>query len=237
MAEDVASSLTRAMSAPIPDDGYSTGDLVPHGWAPGGNFCRACRDCGEGYSGDKRCRRYRGCAVKSLEAKASAEIALSEAVKARRAGMMVTDRRRRDDEALRHMAERDDPEAAEASMNARLFAGLQAANGDRDALMRACRRADLRRVELSLVDGGGPDPALDAYMELILRSTPLSVYDAPDSPAPYTGSLDAARAFVAEALPGLWISSGLCALTGHAFPRPGLQLARPRTPLPRVARG
>ncbi|WP_437871139.1 hypothetical protein ACSD7O_19425 [Methylorubrum extorquens] len=65
----MASSLTRAMSAPIPDDGYSTGDLVPHGWAPGGYLCRACPDCGEGYSGDKRCRRCRACAVKSLEAR------------------------------------------------------------------------------------------------------------------------------------------------------------------------
>ncbi|MGY6285487.1 hypothetical protein ACXIT0_21700 [Methylorubrum extorquens] len=129
---------------------------------------------------------------------------------------LMTDRRRWDDEALRHMAERDDPEAAESSMNARLFAELQAADGDRDALMRACRRADLRRVELSLVDGGGPDPALDAYMELILRSTPLSVYDAPDSPASYTGSLDSARAFVSKALPGFWVSSGLSALTGYA---------------------
>ncbi len=65
---EFASSLTRAMSAPIPDDGYSTGDLVPFGWAPGRYFCRACRDCGEGYSGDKRCRRCRACAVKALEA-------------------------------------------------------------------------------------------------------------------------------------------------------------------------
>ncbi|SFI80342.1 hypothetical protein [Methylobacterium brachiatum] len=129
---------------------------------------------------------------------------------------LLTDRRRWDDEALRHIAERDDPEAAEASMNARLFADLQAAADDREALMRACRRADLRRVELSLVDGGEPDPALDAYLELILRSTPLSVYDPPEGPSPYTGSLDAARAFVAEALPGFWVSSGLCDLTGHA---------------------
>ena len=32
----------------------------------------------------------------------------------------------------------------------------------------------------------------------------------------YTRSLDAARAFVAGTLPGFWVSSGLCALTGHA---------------------
>ncbi|MEE7490666.1 hypothetical protein SAMN02799622_01845 [Methylobacterium sp. UNC378MF] len=131
---------------------------------------------------------------------------------------LLTDRKRWDAEALRHIAERDDPEAAWASMNVRLFAELQAAvdDNDRDALKRACRRADLRRVELSLVDGGAPDPALDAYLELILRSTPLSVYDPPEGPAPYTRSIDAARAFVAEALPGFWVSSGLCGLTGHA---------------------
>ncbi|KZB99787.1 hypothetical protein AU375_04076 [Methylobacterium radiotolerans] len=129
---------------------------------------------------------------------------------------MLTDRKRWDDEALRHIAERDDPGAAEASMNARLFADLQAAADDRDALMRACRRSDLRRVELSLVDGGEPDPALDAYLELILRSPPLTFYYPRERPAPYTGSLDAARAFVAEALPGFWVSSGLCGLTGHA---------------------
>lgn len=32
----------------------------------------------------------------------------------------------------------------------------------------------------------------------------------------FTGSLEAARSFVAGTLPGFWISSGLCALTGHA---------------------
>jgi hypothetical protein len=129
---------------------------------------------------------------------------------------MMTDRRCWDEEVLRHMAERDDPDAAEAAMNARLFADLQAAGGDRDGIRRACRRADLRRVELALVDGGEPDRVLDAALEMVLRGTPLSVFDPPEGPAPYTGSLDAARGFVAEALPGFWVSSGLCALTGHA---------------------
>ncbi|SFM30944.1 hypothetical protein [Methylobacterium pseudosasicola] len=32
----------------------------------------------------------------------------------------------------------------------------------------------------------------------------------------FTGSLEAARSFVAGTLPGFWVSSGLCALTGHA---------------------
>ena len=32
----------------------------------------------------------------------------------------------------------------------------------------------------------------------------------------FTGSLEAARSFVAGTLPGFWVSSGLCALSGHA---------------------
>lgn len=32
----------------------------------------------------------------------------------------------------------------------------------------------------------------------------------------FTSSLEAARAFVSGTLPGFWVSSGLCALTGHA---------------------
>ena len=68
MTEDFVSSFSRAMNAPIPDDGNTVDDLVPFGWAPGQYFCRACSDCGEGYCGDKRCRRCRACAVKAMEA-------------------------------------------------------------------------------------------------------------------------------------------------------------------------
>lgn len=129
---------------------------------------------------------------------------------------LMTDRERWEEEALRYRHERDDPEAALASLNARLFADIEASVGDREALRRAQRRADLRLTELSLVDGGGPEHALDVALEMVLRNNPSSIFDAPEARVPYTGSLDAARSFVAEALPGFWVSSGLCDLTGHA---------------------
>ncbi|MCJ2040963.1 hypothetical protein MKK55_18710 [Methylobacterium sp. J-059] len=50
-----------------PDDGYSIEDLRGHGWAPGG-YLGHCQDCVEVFVGDKRCRRCRPCAIKSLEA-------------------------------------------------------------------------------------------------------------------------------------------------------------------------
>lgn len=57
----------RLMNPPVPDDGYTVADLIPFGWAPGNYWFRACRDCGDEYTGDKRCRRCRPCAVKAFE--------------------------------------------------------------------------------------------------------------------------------------------------------------------------
>ena len=69
MGKDVVSSLERALREPIPDDGHSVEDLVPFGWAPGKYFYRACPDCGEGFTAERRSQRCRPCAVKALEAK------------------------------------------------------------------------------------------------------------------------------------------------------------------------
>ncbi|MGU3476918.1 hypothetical protein [Methylobacterium sp. D48H] len=67
MAEAVASKLQRAIDEPIPDDGHTVADLIPFGWAPG-KYMGGCRDCHEVFTGDKRSRRCRACAVKALDA-------------------------------------------------------------------------------------------------------------------------------------------------------------------------
>jgi hypothetical protein len=59
-----------------------------------------------------------------------------------------------------------------------------------------------------LVHADGPDAELDQVLATLLG-------DETSLPSkPYTASLDAARSFVAEALPGFWVRSGLGELTG-----------------------
>lgn len=83
---------------------------------------------------------------------------------------------------------------------------------DQDArLGRAGRRLRLATLLVLLGEPDGPDRDLDVALDRLLGLT-----RPPDEAPPYTASLDAARAFVAAALPGFWVSSGLCGLTGHA---------------------
>lgn len=76
---------------------------------------------------------------------------------------------------------------------------------------RLNRRHRLAVLLVLLGEPDGPDRDLGVALDRLLGLT-----RPPDEAPPYTASLDAARAFVAAALPGFWVSSGLCGLTGHA---------------------
>lgn len=100
-------------------------------------------------------------------------------------------------------------EALAASIEVQLLADCEAAQGDRGAILRAMRRARLASVRLSIAYADGPDAEMDRMIAALIRNETSN-----DTP-PYTASLDAARSFVSEALPGFWVSSGICGLTGH----------------------
>lgn len=115
----------------------------------------------------------------------------------------------------------------------RLFEDLALAEGDPAATARACRRADLRRVEIELVAPAGDDTCayvLDAVLEVLahggcIRDGAAALRDVP----PYTTSLDAARGYVRRVLPGFYLVSGSCGATGHASVGPdydGQRVAR-----------
>ncbi len=104
-------------------------------------------------------------------------------------------------ERIRHIQQRYLDDAVEAC-------GAE----DEDArLGRAGRRQRLAMLLVLLEQPDGPDRDLDVALDVVLGLKRPSA-----EAAAYTGSLDAARAFVAAALPGFWVSSGLCGLTGHA---------------------
>ncbi|MGU3476913.1 hypothetical protein [Methylobacterium sp. D48H] len=87
---------------------------------------------------------------------------------------------------------------------------------DQEACLdRAARRHRLALLLVLLEQPEGPGRDLDVALNVVLGLKRPSA-----EAAAYTGSLDAARAFVAAALPGFWVSSGLCGLTGHASPGP-----------------
>jgi hypothetical protein len=71
------------------------------------------------------------------------------------------------------------------------------------------RRARLASVSLSIAYADGPDVELDRMIAGLVGN------ETSHDTMPYTASLDAARSFVSEALPGFWVSSGICGLTGH----------------------
>ncbi|MCJ2025584.1 hypothetical protein [Methylobacterium sp. J-067] len=84
---------------------------------------------------------------------------------------------------------------------------------DQEACLdRAARRHRLALLLVLLEQPDGADRDLDVALDVVIGLK----RPAAEGPA-YTGSHDAARAFVAAALPGFWVSSGLCGLTGHAF--------------------
>lgn len=123
-------------------------------------------------------------------------------------------------EQYRSLVARTNTAVALGAARDRLFVDLALAEGDPAATARACRRADLRRVEIELVAPASDETAdfvLDAVLEILahggcIRTEAAALRDVP----PYTTSLDAARAYVARVLPGFYLVSGSCGATGHA---------------------
>lgn len=121
-------------------------------------------------------------------------------------------------EAHRALVARANPEAAAGAARDRLFADLALAGDDPAAIQRACRRSDLRRVEIELArPGAGADIVLDAIIEVLahggcVREGATVLRQVPA----YTAFLDAASSFVRKTLPGFYLVSGSCARTGHA---------------------
>lgn len=120
-------------------------------------------------------------------------------------------------EQERLLLERGVPGLAEGAAQDRLLTELAQANGEPEAVRLACRRSDLRRLELALVEPEGADIVLDALLELMAEGGCVQDPKAlPETVPAYTASLDAARGFAARTLPGFFVASGLCGLTGHA---------------------
>ena len=103
----------------------------------------------------------------------------------------------------------DDYEAAIGCIFAQFKDDYRAASGDQSATRCALKRANLATLAVYLIHADGPDVELDQMLAALLSE------EVPVPTLPYTASLDAARSFVTDALPGFWVSSGLCALTGH----------------------
>ena len=72
-------------------------------------------------------------------------------------------------------------------------------------------------MEAELVDGGGPITYLDWNLAC-LRATALGIgpHTSEQVTPDYGTNLADARQFVRDVLPGFWVTSGLCDLTGHA---------------------
>ncbi|MCJ2077804.1 hypothetical protein MKK68_19510 [Methylobacterium sp. E-016] len=114
--------------------------------------------------------------------------------------------------------------AALAVVNDRFLVDLRAAAGDPALIARAQRRHDLAALVALLRYPYGheeSDRCEDALLDRILGI----VRPAAEAPR-YTRDLTTARTFVAAALPGFWVSSGLCDLTGHASLGPDYNGAR-----------
>lgn len=76
---------------------------------------------------------------------------------------------------------------------------------------------NLARIHASLTDGEGPGSWRDWNLACLHASAlGTGPHTSERVTLPYTTSLDAARQFVRDVLPGFWVSSGLCDLTGHA---------------------
>lgn len=80
-----------------------------------------------------------------------------------------------------------------------------------------CRLVKLRQLEIYLTTIVEPVTWLDWDLACLLaQAQGTDPHTSEKVTLPFTRSLDAARAFVAGKLPDFWVSSGLCALTGHA---------------------
>lgn len=91
------------------------------------------------------------------------------------------------------------------------------ASGDAAERSRACQWKWLAEMEIELTDGGGPVTYMDWNLACLrARALGHEPHTSQQVTPPYGTSLDAARQFVRDVLPGFWVSSGLCGLTGHA---------------------
>jgi hypothetical protein len=119
--------------------------------------------------------------------------------------------------AQRAKLEADREGIAEERLN-RLNARFRVACSGVDANVRVlCRLLKLRQLEIHLTTIAEPATWLDWELACILaQAQGTGPHTSEKETLPFTRSLDAARGFVAGVLPGFWVSSGLCALTGHA---------------------
>ncbi|CAM2932356.1 hypothetical protein JHFBIEKO_2327 [Methylobacterium mesophilicum] len=74
--------------------------------------------------------------------------------------------------------------------------------------MRVVKGSNLALLSLRVRHADNPDAQLDRMIAVLVDG------HRPAPAMPYTASLDAARSFVAEALPGFWVRSGFSELTG-----------------------
>ncbi|MBI1689295.1 hypothetical protein [Methylorubrum sp. DB1722] len=99
-------------------------------------------------------------------------------------------------------------------LNARFRVACTGAGANVRAL---CRLQKLREMEIHLTTIAEPATWLDWELACILAQAQGTGPHTSEQVTPaFTRSLEAARAFVTGTLPGFWVSSGLCALTGHA---------------------
>lgn len=122
-------------------------------------------------------------------------------------------------------AQEESYENAIERIGTQLVDDCEAAKGDQVRLMRVVKGSNLALLSLRVRHADDPDAQLDRMIAALVdghRSAPAM---------PYTASLDAARSFVAEALPGFWVRSGFSELTGFCSLGPdyhgseGLRLA------------
>ncbi|MGE7152451.1 hypothetical protein ACQKJ1_01755 [Methylorubrum rhodesianum] len=118
-------------------------------------------------------------------------------------------------ERARLEADREDTADERLSrLNARFRVACTGAHAN---VLTLCRLQKLRELEIYLTTIAEPATWLDWELACILaRGLGNGTHTSAHVTPPFTRSLEAARAFVTGALPGFWVSSGLCALTGHA---------------------
>lgn len=99
-------------------------------------------------------------------------------------------------------------------LNARFRVACTGAHAN---VLALCRLQKLRELEIHLTTIAEPATWLDWELACILaRALGNGPHTSAQVTPPFTRSLESARAFVTGTLPGFWVSSGLCALTGHA---------------------
>lgn len=91
------------------------------------------------------------------------------------------------------------------------------ASDDAAERSRACRWKLLADIEVELTDGGGPATYMDWNIACLrAQAVGIGPHTSEQVTPAYATNLADARQFVWDVLPGFWITSGLCDLTGHA---------------------